>query len=196
MAHLPIADKGALDAVTDELALAAAVMGFEANSLKIMAHRPEILRGFLALSAPILGADAKLAPGLRQMIAYIASAAAGCNYCQAHTAHGAHARGVADEKIEALWSYETSPLFDDKERAVLALAQAAASVPNRATQDHFDAVGQYFTPEETAEIVAVIALFGFLNRWNDTLATELEDSPLKFAEAHLTASSFKPERHK
>ena len=196
MAHLPIADKGALDAVADELALAAAVMGFEANSLKIMAHRPEILRGFLALSAPILGPDAKLASGLRQMIAYIASAAAGCNYCQAHTAHGAHARGVADEKIEALWSYETSPLFDDKERAVLALAQAAASVPNRATQDHFDAVGQYFTPEETAEIVAVIALFGFLNRWNDTLATELEDSPLKFAEAHLTASSFKPERHK
>ena len=46
MAHLPIADKGALDAVTDELAVAAAVMGFEANSLKIMAHRPEILRGF------------------------------------------------------------------------------------------------------------------------------------------------------
>lgn len=196
MAHLPIADTPALEEVKDELALAAAIMGFEANSLKIMAHRPEILRGFLALSAPILGPDAKLAPGLRQMIAYIASAAAGCNYCQAHTAHGAHERGVSDEKIENLWLYETSPLFDDKERAALALAQAAAGVPNRATQDHFDAVGAYFTTQEAAEIVAVIALFGFLNRWNDTLATELEDSPLKFAEAHLAASSFKPERHK
>ena len=196
MAHLQIADRAALDAVSDELALAAAIMGFEANSLKIMAHRPEILRGFLALSAPILGPDAKLEPGLRQMIAYIASASAGCNYCQAHTAHGAHERGVAEEKIENLWSYETSPLFDEKERAALALAQAGANVPNRATQEHFDAVGEHFTPEETAEIVAVIALFGFLNRWNDTLATELEDSPLKFAEAHLTASSFKPERHK
>ena len=189
MSHLPIADTAALEDVKDELALAAAVMGFEANSLKIMAHRPEILRGFLALSAPILGPDAKLEPRLRQMIAYIASAAAGCNYCQAHTAHGAHEKGVADEKIENLWLYETSPLFDASERAALALAQAAASVPNRATQDHFDAA-------EMAEIVAVIALFGFLNRWNDTLATELEDSPLRFAEAHLAASSFKPERHK
>lgn len=196
MAHLPIADAAALDAVKDELALAAAVMGFEANSLKIMAHRPEILRGFLALSAPILGPDAKLEPGLRQMMAYIASAAAGCNYCQAHTAHGAHEKGVAAEKIENLWLHETSPLFDDKERAALALAQAAASVPNRATQAHFDAVARYFEADEVAEMVAVIALFGFLNRWNDTLATELEDSPLRFAEAHLTASSFKPDRHK
>ena len=196
MAHLPIADAAALDAVKDELALAAAVMGFEANSLKIMAHRPEILRGFLALSAPILGPDAKLEPGLRQMMAYIASAAAGCNYCQAHTAHGAHEKGVADEKIENLWLYETSPLFDDKERAALALAQTAAGVPNRVTQAHFDAVARYFEADEVAEMVAVIALFGFLNRWNDTLATELEDSPLRFAEAHLTASSFKPDRHK
>lgn len=196
MAHLPIADEAALAAVEAELAMAATVMGFEANSLKIMAHRPEILRGFLALSAPLLGPDAKLDPGLRQMIAYIASAAAGCTYCQAHTAHGAHEKGVAAEKIEALWRYETSPLFDDKERAVLALAQAAASVPNRAGQAHFDAVAAHYDAGEIAEMIGVVSLFGFLNRWNDAMATELEDSPLRFAEAHLTASEWKPDRHK
>ncbi len=196
MAHLPIADKAALAEVEAELAMAAAVMGFEANSLKIMAHRPEILRGFLALSAPLLGPDAKLAPGLRQMIAYIASAAAGCNYCQAHTAHGAHEKGVTAEKIEALWAYETSPLFDDKERAVLALAQAAASLPNRASQAHFDAVAAHYDAGEIAEMIAVVSLFGFLNRWNDAMATALEDSPLHFAEAHLTATEWKPDRHK
>ncbi|MDA8667352.1 carboxymuconolactone decarboxylase family protein, partial [Alphaproteobacteria bacterium] len=111
MAHLKNADAAQLAEVDDEMAFAAAVMGFEPNSLKIMAHRPEILRGFLGLSAAILGPEAKLAPDLRQMIAHIASAAAGCAYCQAHTAHGAHERGVADEKIEALWLYETDPQF-------------------------------------------------------------------------------------
>lgn len=196
MAHLPIADEAALAEVSDELALAAAAMGFEANSLKIMAHRPEILRGFLALSVPILGPQATLAPDLRQMIAYIASLTAGCHYCQAHTAHGAHEKGVTADKIENLFLYETSPLFDDKERAALALAQAAASVPNRATQSHFDAAARHFSPQEIAEIVAVIALFGFLNRWNDALATELEDSPLAFAEAHLSTGKWKPDRHK
>jgi hypothetical protein len=41
--------------------------------------------------------------------------------------------------------------------------------------------------EQVVEIVGVIAMFGFLNRWNDTLATPLEDEPLEFAEKHLTA---------
>ncbi len=196
MAHLENAPAENLDAMADELALAAAVMGFEPNSLKIMAHRPEILRGFMALSAAVLGPEAKLAPGLRQMIAYIASAAAGCNYCQAHTAHGAHERGVSAEKIENLWSYESDDLFSDAERAALALAQAAGSVPNRANQAHFDALKPHFTEAEICEIVAVISTFGFLNRWNDTMATPLEESPLAFAEAHLLGSEWKPERHK
>lgn len=196
MSHLPNAPQAELDAVADELALAAAVMGFEPNSLKIMAHRPEILRGFLALSAAILGPDAKLEPSLRQMIAYIASAAAGCNYCQAHTAHGAHKHQVAAEKIEALWLYETSPLFNAAERAALSLAQAAASVPNQATQAHYDALAAHFSTADMAEITAIIALFGFLNRWNDALATPLEENPLTFASQYLSQTAWKPDRHK
>lgn len=196
MAHLETADNDKLTAVKDELALAAAVMGFEANSLKIMAHRPEILRGFMALSGAILGPDGILEPGLRQMIAYMASLTAGCNYCQAHTAHGAHERGVVSDKIEHIWAYERDARFSEAERAALALAQAAASLPNKATQAHFDALKPHFSEAEICEIVATISLFGFLNRWNDTLATALEDSPLAFAEAHLAKTDWKPERHK
>ena len=196
MAHLKNAEAAQLAEVADELALVTAAMGFEPNSLKIMAHRPDILRGFLALSAAVLGPDAALAPDLRQMIAHVASTVAGCNYCQAHTAHGAHERGVADEKIAALWSYETDPQFSEAERAALALAQAGASHPNGARQAHFDALQKHYSDAEICEIVAVIATFGFLNRWNDTLATALEDSPLAYAESHLVGNGWKPERHK
>jgi len=83
--------------VSEELALAAAVMGFEANSLKMMAHRPDILRAFITFFGSILGPDGLLDGGLRQLIAHVASAAAGCNYCHAHTAHSAHQRGIAAE---------------------------------------------------------------------------------------------------
>jgi uncharacterized peroxidase-related enzyme len=196
MAHLTQASDALLASVADELAMATAVMGFEPNSLKLMAHRPEIMRGFLALSLSIMGPDAKLAPALRQMIAFIASAAAGCSYCQAHTAHGAAHGGVAQEKIDALWLYETSPLFSDAERAALSLAQAAGQVPNRAEQSHFDALAAHYSPAEQTEIVAIISLFGFLNRWNDTLATPLEDAPLSYGETHLAQNGWKPERHK
>ncbi|NQY98282.1 MAG: carboxymuconolactone decarboxylase family protein [Henriciella sp.] len=171
-------------------------MGFEANSLKVMARQPAILQGFMGLSAAILGPNASLDPVLRQMIAHISSAAAGCAYCQAHTAHGAEHRGADAEKLAALWSFETSDLFSPAEKAALDLALAAGSVPNQSTDAQFETLREHFSEDEIVEIVGVIALFGFLNRWNDTLATTLEDSPLAFAEAHLAPNGWVGERHK
>lgn len=195
MTRLSPAPDEVQEQVSEELAMAAAVMGFEANSLKMMAHRPDILRGFLTFFGAILGPDGLLDGGLRQLIAHVASAAAGCHYCQAHTAHSAHHRGIAAEKIENLWSYDSCPLFSDGERAALRLAQAAASVPNAASDDHFAAARQYYSEAEIAEIIAVVAAFGFLNRWNDTLATALEDSPLAFADSHLAAAGWVAGKH-
>jgi len=196
MTRISTASAEQLDTSKDLLALAAAAMGFEANSLKVMARQPEILKGFMGLSAAILGPDASLDPVLRQMIAHISSAAAGCAYCQAHTAHGAEHRGGDAEKLAMLWEYETSDLFSAAERAALDLALAAGAVPNQATDAHFEALKPHFSEDEIVEIVAVISLFGFLNRWNDTLATTLEDSPLAFAESHLAPKGWIGDKHK
>ena len=57
--------------------------------------------------------------------------------------------------------------------ATLDFAVAAASVPNAVTDDMFVVLRKHWTEEQIVEIVGVIALFGFLNRWNDTLATPL-----------------------
>ena len=195
MTHLNPPDAAALDEVKNELDFVAAAMGFEPNSMKVMAHRPNILRGFLALMGAVIGPDAVLDPGLRQMVAHIASSAAGCRYCQAHTAHGADHAGVSREKIEALWSYTDSPLFTEAERAALSLAQAGGSVPNQVEAAHFDAVRAHFSDAEIVEITAVIAAFGFLNRWNDTLATTLEDSPRAFAQANLGKAGWALGKH-
>lgn len=195
MTRISSAPQAQLEASGDLLAMAAAAMGFEANSLKVMARQPAILQGFMGLSAAILGPGASLDPVLRQMIANISSAAAGCAYCQAHTAHGAEHRGADAAKLDALWAYETSDLFSDAEKAALDLALAAGSVPNQSTDAHFDALRPHFSEDEIVEIVAVIALFGFLNRWNDTLATTLEDSPLAFAEAHLAPKGWVGDKH-
>ncbi|MEL6829278.1 MAG: peroxidase-related enzyme [Pseudomonadota bacterium] len=196
MPHIPDATDAQLETVKPALDLARAAMGFEPNSLKIMARSPAMLNGFLALSGAILGPDNTLDPGLRQMMAHITSAAAGCRYCQAHTAHGAEHRGVDLEKIEAIWSFETSPLFSDAERAALNFAQAAGRVPNEVTEAHYNALRAHFSDDDIVEMVGVISLFGFLNRWNDTLGTALEDSPLAFAEAHLAQTGWTPGHHR
>jgi uncharacterized peroxidase-related enzyme len=195
MSRIDNATSAQLEANQQARSLAEAAMGFVPNSLKIMARNPELLNGFLMLSNAVLGQSSKLDPDLRQMIAHITSAAAGCRYCQAHTAHGAERHRVAVAKIEAIWSFQTSDLFCDAERAVLDLAQAAGSVPNHATDQQFENLKQYYSEDEIVNIVAVIAYFGFLNRWNDTLATPLEENPLSFAESHLAANGWQLGKH-
>ena len=45
------------------------------------------------------------------------------------------------------------------------------------------------------EILAIISLFGFLNRWNDTLATPLEAGPKDLGEKHLSGWGWEAGKH-
>lgn len=161
-------------------AMAEAFMGFLPNSSVTMAHWPELGQTFGPFAANILGGG-ELSSALKNMIAAVASSAAGCRYCMAHTTHQAHRAGADAEKIARVWEYQTCDLFDDAERAALDLALAGGQVPNAATDAHFDELKKHYSNKQIVEIVAVIALFGFLNRYNDTIGSELEEEPLQFA---------------
>jgi alkylhydroperoxidase family enzyme len=124
----------------------------------------------------------------------VASSAAGCRYCQAHTSHAAEKAG-AGEKLAAVWDFEISPLFTEAERAALRLARDAALVPNQATDAHFSELRRHYSDAEILELVAVVSLFGFLNRWNDTLATRLEPGPRRFAERELAGRGWEVGKH-
>lgn len=170
------------------------VMGFVPNSMMTMGRRPEILRGFTALSGAVLG-PGQLSPELKQLVAFVSSNASGCRYCQAHTSSSAARAGASTEKIHAAFEYATNPLFSEAERAALSLANDASLVPNAATDAHFDALEKHFSEEEIVELVSVIALFGFLNRWNDTMATTLETEPIDFATENLTIKGWEAGPH-
>ncbi|MDZ7727690.1 MAG: hypothetical protein U5Q44_05530 [Dehalococcoidia bacterium] len=43
--------------------------------------------------------------------------------------------------------------------------------------------------------MGVISLFGWLNRWNDTMATDLEEEPLAFAQEHLGGAGWAAGKH-
>ena len=92
-------------------------------------------------------------------------------HCQAHGAYGANRFGVPDEKVQAIWSFETSDLFDDRERAALRFGFAAGCVPSAVTAEHHAGLREHFTDEEARALIAVVALGGFMNRYNDALAT-------------------------
>ena len=169
-------------------------LSFVPNSLFTMARRPEILRAFSDLITQIWNTGT-LPKELKPLVGIVASVAAGCRYCQAHEAVDASARGVEEAKIADIWNFERSPLYEDAERAALRFARDAALVPNEVTPAHFDQLRSHFDDGQIVEILAVVGLFGFLNRWNDTMATELEPEPMNLA-SRAYGSSWEPGKHR
>lgn len=162
-------------------------MGFIPNSQLIMQRNPKMVKAFAQLSAAVWDPESKVDVKLKRLISHVASRAAGCQYCIAHTAESAAKLGIDEAKLDSVWTYQASPMFNAAERAALDVAVAAGCVPNAVTDDMFDELRKYWTDEQIVEIVGVIALFGFLNRWNDTFATPLEDQPLEFGEKHFAS---------
>ena len=133
--------------------------------------------------------------GFKRLLAHFASRAAGCRYCMAHTVGGAAKLGVDEEKLDALWDYRSSPLYSEAERLALDFALAAGSVPNEVTDEMFAAMRRHWSDAQMVEIVGVISLFGFMNRWNDTMATPLEEEPTEVGERYLAKQGWQPGKH-
>ena len=159
-------------------------MGYLPNSHLSMAKNPKLNDGFGALASTIFGSK-HLDMGLVNLIALASSLSSGCKYCQAHTSHGANRAGITAKKIAEILKYKESDQFSLGERAALDLAFSAGVTPNASTKEHFVELQNYYSDEAIIDIVAVIALFGFLNRWNDTLGSKLEDVPKGFVEKEL-----------
>jgi len=166
-------------------------MGFVPTSFFMMARRPEILRAFSKLTREVIGVPGLVPKDLKHLVAYVASRTAGCQYCSAHMGTAAaDVTDVAAAKVAAAFEYETSDLFSAAEKAALRFAQGAATQPNMVDQADVDALLEHFTEDQIVEITAVVCLFGWLNRWNDTMATALEERPKEFASEHLSESGW------
>ena len=157
-------------------------LGFTPNSVLTMQRKPKLVQAFAQLNAAVMDPTGEVDLGLRRLIGHLASKASGCLYCQAHTLLGAKNFGVTDEKLAAVWTYASSPLYTPAERAALDFALAAGSQPNAVTDESFAELQRYWSDSQIVEILGVVAMFGFLNRWNDSMATPLEAVPNQVAE--------------
>jgi hypothetical protein len=69
-------------------------------------------------------------------------------------------------------------------------------VPNAVTDELMSRLRQHWDDGQIVEIMAVIALFGFLNRWNDSMATPLENAPAECANKVLGQRGWEIGKHK
>lgn len=171
------------------------ILGFVPNSLLTMQRRPAVVRAFGQLTAAVMDPEGAVDPGFKRLLAHFASRASGCQYCQAHSLVAAGISGIAAEKIDAIWDYRSSPLYSEAERAALDFALAAGSVPNGVDSAIMQTLKRYWSEEQIVEILAAVCLYGFLNRWNDSMATDLEETPRAIGERLLAPGGWDGLRH-
>ena len=170
-------------------------LGFAPNSVLTMQRKPKLVQAFVNLNGAVMDPAGDVDLGFRRLIGHIVSKVSGCLYCQAHSLLGAKNFGVSEEKLADVWTYGSSPNFSARERIALDFALAAATQPNAVSDDQFSLLRQHWSDTEIVEILAVIAMFAFLNRWNDTLATALEAAPMAVAEKALGAQGWTAGKH-
>ncbi len=171
-------------------------LGFAPNSVLTMQRRPEIAKAFTQLNRAVMDNGGRVTSEQKRLIGHLASASAGCRYCEAHTVLAAKRFGASDERLAALWDFRSSDRFSSAEKAAFEFALAASSVPNAVDAAIGAALHEHWSDEEIVEILGVVALFGYLNRWNDSMGTTLESAAVDVGSAHLSGRGWSVGKHR
>lgn len=170
-------------------------LGFCPNSVLTMMRRPKIAKAFINLNMAVMDNQGRVTSALKRLIAYVSSNVTGCRYCQAHTIRAAERYGAEQEQLDNIWEYKTHPAFSEAERAALNFSVAASTVPNGVDAKIQAALHAHWNEDEIVELLGVISLFGYLNRWNDSMATTLEEGAIASGESLLAHQGWGMEKH-
>jgi len=179
----------------DDFAIFERILGFVPNSLLTMQRMPEMVRGFGELTKAVMDPDGAVDLGFMRLIAHFSSRAAGCQYCEAHSLVAAKIHGIEQDKLDAIWDFQSSPLYSEAERVALNFALAAGAVPNGVNDEIMSQMKEHWSEDQIVQILGAVCLYGFLNRWNDSMATELEGSPKEMGERVLAQGGWTGGKH-
>ena len=171
-------------------------LGVIPNSVRTMSRRPKVAKAFTELNMAVMECHGSVTPEFKRIIGYITSFVSGCRYCQAHTILGSQRFGADEDRLKDAWNYENSDHFTDAEKAALKYAHAAASIPNAVDDEIAAELHKHWEDDDIVEITAVIDLFGYLNRWNDSMGSALEDLPIDAGNKYLDKTDWEIGKHK
>lgn len=156
---------------------------------------PELMRIFQDLVELVMVTPSNLFRQLRSELFTMASIGGGCQHCQAHGAYTLHLMGVDNDRIRDIWTFENSGQFTEAEKAALRLARDAAVVPNAVGPEHFVDLRKHYSDRQIVEMLAVISLAGWFNRWNNSIATVTDQESVDWAEENLKPVGWELGKH-
>lgn len=124
---------------------------------------PESYKALLGLENFVQGAG--LERNHIHLIKLRASQINGCSYCVDMHSKEARHDGLSEQWVYMVSAWKESPLFTDKERALLGWTESLTNLPRTAAPDaDFAAMKQHFTDEEIVKITVAIGTIGAWNR--------------------------------
>jgi uncharacterized peroxidase-related enzyme len=144
--------------------------GKPGNAQKALAHRPEMLKNFLAFYASV---GRSLDRKLYELIYIRVSMINGCRYCLQHHLASSKRATVTPEDWNALKQGNYSR-FSEKERAALTYVEKLTRSPHDISDTDFNALKKHFADPEIVDLHLLTGVANLTNRFTDPLGLELE----------------------
>lgn len=124
---------------------------------------PDAVQAIAALNRYVTE-QSGLDPSLIHLINLRASQINGCAYCVDMHVKEARREGLGEQWINLVCAWRESPVFDDRERAVLAWTEALTDISASGASDaEFEPLRAHFSD---AEITRLTVAIGLINVWN------------------------------
>jgi AhpD family alkylhydroperoxidase len=109
---------------------------------------------------------------LLELIKYRVSQINGCAYCLDMHHKEAIALGETEQRLHSVSAWRECPYYTDKERAVLAYAEAVTNLHQHGLTDElFENLSQHFSKAEIADLTLAVANINSWNRLNISFRT-------------------------
>jgi alkylhydroperoxidase family enzyme len=142
------------------------------NLYRVLGHAPAMLRAWLDFAWP-LRLQAKTPRAIRELLILRGAQRSGVEYEWVHHVPMALAAGVPQAKVDAIAAWRESALFDDVERAVLALADEVTDGPG-ASAECLAALKRHFDDSAVVELVLTASFYVCVGRVLRSMDVELE----------------------
>jgi AhpD family alkylhydroperoxidase len=129
--------------------------------INVSAITPDVYRAMVAFGEI---AEDKLDPVIGVLVKIRASQLNGCSFCLDLHTREARAAGEREQRLFTLAAWRETPLFNDRERAALALTEAITFLTDGHVPDGvYQMAAQHFNETELAHLLWAIAA---INAWN------------------------------
>jgi AhpD family alkylhydroperoxidase len=136
---------------------------------RLWGRTPKVFAAVALLFGALDRRSSPIEPALRSLVTVRVSQINWCDFCVDINSSLVLKRGIAPEKLAELANFNVSPLFTEREKAVLNYAEAVTWSDRQPTAEHFDALRRHFNDDAIIELTGLIAFQNLSSKFNAAL---------------------------